>query len=68
MIYRLTLVAASLLGSMLIAGTTAAQTLRVGLADDPDILDPTLARTLSGRIVFAALCDKLFGDRAATRD
>jgi peptide/nickel transport system substrate-binding protein len=60
MIYRLTLVAASLLGSVLIAGTTAAQTLRVGLADDPDILDPTLARTLSGRIVFAALCDKLF--------
>jgi peptide/nickel transport system substrate-binding protein len=37
-----------------------AQTLRVGLAEDPDILDPTLARTFVGRIVFAALCDKLF--------
>jgi len=38
----------------------AAQTLRIGLADDPDVLDPTLARTFVGRIVFAALCDKLF--------
>jgi peptide/nickel transport system substrate-binding protein len=37
-----------------------AQTLRFGLAEDPDILDPTLARTFVGRIVFAALCDKLF--------
>jgi peptide/nickel transport system substrate-binding protein len=37
----------------------AAQTLRFGLAEDPDILDPTLARTFVGRIVFAALCDKL---------
>ena len=36
------------------------QTLRVGLAEDPDILDPTLARTFVGRIVFSALCDKLF--------
>ena len=37
-----------------------AQTLRIGLAEDPDILDPTLARTFVGRLVFAALCDKLF--------
>jgi peptide/nickel transport system substrate-binding protein len=37
-----------------------AQTLRVGLAEDPDVLDPTLARSFVGRIVFAALCDKLF--------
>ncbi|MDH4393185.1 MAG: ABC transporter substrate-binding protein [Aquabacterium sp.] len=36
-----------------------AQTLRVGLGEDPDVLDPTLARTFVGRIVFAALCDKL---------
>jgi peptide/nickel transport system substrate-binding protein len=36
-----------------------AQTLRVGLAEDPDVLDPTLARTFVGRIVFSALCDKL---------
>src|SRR4051794_25187956 len=33
--------------------------LRIGLADDPDMLDPTLARTYTGRIVFAAMCDKL---------
>jgi peptide/nickel transport system substrate-binding protein len=35
------------------------QTLRVGLAEDPDALDPTLSRSFVGRIVFAALCDKL---------
>ncbi|HVE49599.1 MAG TPA: ABC transporter substrate-binding protein [Casimicrobiaceae bacterium] len=43
-----------------VSGTVAAQTLRIGLAEDPDVLDPTLARTFVGRIVFAALCDKLF--------
>src|SRR5438876_658105 len=37
----------------------SAQTLRIGLAEDPDVLDPTLARTFVGRIVFASLCDKL---------
>jgi len=37
----------------------SAQTLRIGLAEDPDVLDPTLARTFVGRVVFAALCDKL---------
>jgi peptide/nickel transport system substrate-binding protein len=49
-----------------IAATVAIQaaaadlkTLRIGLADDPDMLDPTLARTYTGRIVFAAMCDKL---------
>ncbi|HEX6529741.1 MAG TPA: ABC transporter substrate-binding protein [Burkholderiales bacterium] len=40
--------------------TSHAQTLRIGLAEDPDILDPTMARTFVGRIVFAGLCDKLF--------
>ena len=44
-----------------IAATAQAQTtLRIGLAEDPDILDPTLARTYVGRIVFASICDKLF--------
>src|SRR3954463_10343272 len=38
----------------------AQSTLRIGLAEDPDILDPTLARTYVGRIVFAAFCDQLF--------
>jgi peptide/nickel transport system substrate-binding protein len=41
-------------------GTLAQTTLRIGLAEDPDILDPTMARTYVGRIVFAGLCDKLF--------
>lgn len=43
-----------------LASTTSAKTLRIGLAEDPDLLDPTLARTFVGRIVFASLCDKLF--------
>ena len=43
-----------------LAGAAHAQsTLRIGLAEDPDVLDPTLARTFVGRIVFSALCDKL---------
>ena len=46
--------------AVITAATCSAQTLRFGLAEDPDVLDPTLARTFVGRIVFAALCDKLF--------
>jgi peptide/nickel transport system substrate-binding protein len=56
---RIATVAAALLvslGSSLHAQTT----LRIGLAEDADILDPTLARTYVGRIVFATVCDKLF--------
>jgi len=41
------------------ASAANAQTLRIGLAEDPDVLDPSLARTFVGRIVFASLCDKL---------
>ena len=58
-ILRLALTAAALLLS-LATGVQAQSTLRIGLAEDPDILDPTLARTYVGRIVFAAFCDKLF--------
>lgn len=55
---RLTLAAALF---ALTCGAAAAQsTLRIGLAEDPDVLDPSLARTYVGRIVFAAFCDKLF--------
>ncbi len=47
--------------ALLAALPAAAQTnLRIGLAEDPDVLDPTLARTYVGRIVFASICDKLF--------
>lgn len=41
-------------------GAQAETTLRIGLAQDPDALDPTLGRTYVGRIVFSAFCDKLF--------
>ena len=58
-ILRLATIAAALLLS-LGAGVQAQTTLRIGLAEDPDILDPSLARTYVGRIVFATVCDKLF--------
>jgi peptide/nickel transport system substrate-binding protein len=58
-ILRVALTAAALLLS-LGAWAQAETTLRIGLAEDPDILDPTMARTYVGRIVFAAFCDKLF--------
>ena len=51
------LVAAFLMASAV--GSSQAQTLRFGLMEDPDALDPTLARTFTSRMVFAALCDKL---------
>jgi peptide/nickel transport system substrate-binding protein len=35
-------------------------TLRVALSAEPDALDPTLARTLVGRTVFNAICEKLY--------
>jgi peptide/nickel transport system substrate-binding protein len=44
----------------LLSGAAQAQHLRIALREDPDILDPTLSRTYVGRIVYAALCDKLF--------
>ncbi len=41
--WRIVVAACSLIGSVLVAaeGDTAVQTLRIGLADDPDVLDPT---------------------------
>jgi peptide/nickel transport system substrate-binding protein len=39
---------------------TSAQTLRIGMRDDPDILDPTFSRTYVGTVVMTAMCDKLF--------
>jgi peptide/nickel transport system substrate-binding protein len=52
--------AAAALCFALAPAAQAQTTLRIGLAEDPDILDPTLARTYVGRIVFASFCDKLF--------
>jgi peptide/nickel transport system substrate-binding protein len=56
----LSLVVLGGVGLAMPAAPVQAQTLRVGLAEDPDLLDPTRARTFVGRIVFSALCDKLF--------
>src|SRR5436190_9682725 len=56
-VLRLAVTAAALLLSF---EAQAQTTLRIGLAEDPDILDPTLGRTYVGRIVFASFCDKLF--------
>jgi peptide/nickel transport system substrate-binding protein len=35
-------------------------TLTIGLAEEPDALDPTVARTFVGRIVFLSMCEKLY--------
>ena len=58
-ILRPAALAAALLLS-LAGGVHAQTTLRIGLAEDPDMLDPSLGRTYVGRIVFSAFCDKLF--------
>jgi peptide/nickel transport system substrate-binding protein len=58
-ISRLPAIAAALLLS-LGAAVQAQTTLRIGLAEDADVLDPSIARTYVGRIVFASFCDKLF--------
>ena len=57
-LFRLTVVG---LGAVLglAHAPAAAQTLRIGLQEDPDRLDPAQGGTFVGRIVFAALCDKL---------
>ncbi|MBF9234427.1 ABC transporter substrate-binding protein [Microvirga alba] len=44
---------------LLMSTAVSAQTLKIALNDDPDVLDPHRARTFTGRIVFASLCDKL---------
>src|SRR6476659_1797895 len=52
---------AAALALCLAAGTSFAQGhLRIGIGDDPDVLDPSLSRTYTARIVFATVCDKLF--------
>lgn len=49
------------LATIAAAPATAQQSvLRIGLQEDPDMLDPHRARTFVGRIVFKGLCDKLF--------
>jgi peptide/nickel transport system substrate-binding protein len=52
----------ALMAAMVLAAdpASAQSVLRIGLNDDPDALDPTISRAYTGRLVFAALCDKLF--------
>src|SRR5437867_9916222 len=51
---------AAMAGGSAVTGAMAQSNLRIGLAEDPDVLDPSLARTYVGRIVFSSICDKLF--------
>ena len=51
---------ATLGASVLLALPTFAAELKIGLADDADVLDPAQSRSFVGRIVYTALCDKLF--------
>src|SRR5580704_15296873 len=49
--------------TVMLALATAAQAetvLRLGLREDPDLLDPTLGSSYVGRVVYAGMCDKLF--------
>jgi peptide/nickel transport system substrate-binding protein len=47
------------LQTLLATAALAQGTLRIGLNEDPDALDPARSGTFVGRIVFAATCDKL---------
>jgi peptide/nickel transport system substrate-binding protein len=60
---------AALIAATAGAGTALAQkkTLVVALNQDPDLLDPTLSRTYVGRIVFTAMCEKLYDIDEALR-
>src|SRR5437764_5038847 len=52
-------VAAALALTLMALPADAATTLRIGLQEDPDALDPAQGVSFVGREVFAALCDKL---------
>src|SRR4029079_19722708 len=51
---------ATLGASVLLALAIFAAELKIGLGDDADVLDPAQSRSFVGRIVYTALCDKLF--------
>jgi peptide/nickel transport system substrate-binding protein len=53
-------IATACLGLLLLTGAAhASGTLRIGLNEDPDALDPARGGSFVGRVVFAAVCDKL---------
>jgi len=47
------------LTALLLSASAMAAELKIGLANDPDVLDPAQSRTFVGRIVYTAMCDKL---------
>ena len=49
----------ALLALALATPAWAQSTLTIALREDPDVLDPTLGSSYVGRIVYAAMCDKL---------
>jgi peptide/nickel transport system substrate-binding protein len=50
---------ASLAATIMMIAPAFAADLKIGLQEDPDVLDPAQSRTFVGRIVYTALCDKL---------
>jgi peptide/nickel transport system substrate-binding protein len=50
---------AGLAACLMLAVPAFAADLKIGLQEDPDVLDPAQSRTFVGRIVYTALCDKL---------
>ncbi len=50
---------------MVASGVVQATSLRIGLQEDPDALDPASGSFFVGRVVFAAMCDKLIDIDAA---
>jgi peptide/nickel transport system substrate-binding protein len=53
-------IACVMVGALAMPAPASAQTFRIALRQDLDVMDPTTATTYVGRIVFAGLCDKLF--------
>ncbi len=45
---------------LLLPAVAQAQTLKIGIAEDPDVLDPVSDRTFVGGMVLNAMCDRLF--------
>lgn len=50
----------TLLAGCLMLSPALAVDFKIGLGEDPDVLDPAQSRTFVGRIVYTAMCDKLF--------
>ncbi|MCC2610893.1 ABC transporter substrate-binding protein [Neorhizobium sp. Rsf11] len=47
------------LAAILVTASASAADLKIGLRADPDALDPATGGSVAGRVIFAALCDKL---------